>query len=158
MRHSLRAHSEECTVLNTPWIPKGFGTVTPNIIVDDAEQAVAFLKRAFGATENYRLTMANDAIAHCELQIGNSIVNLGTATDDWPARGLIAQIFVEDADAMFARAVDAGAQVIMPMTDMFFGSREGRVADPHGNVWTIATLKEEVAPAEMQRRLTAAGY
>jgi hypothetical protein len=69
-------------------------------------------------------------------------------------RRLVAKIFVEDSDALFDRAVQAGAKIIMPMTDMFFGSREGRIADPFGNVRTIATLKEEVAPAEIQRRKT----
>jgi len=143
---------------STRWVPKGFGTITPNIIVDDAEQAIAYLKRGLGATENFRLTMSDGTISHCELQIGNSVLNLGTTMEGWPARGLVAQIYVEDADALFQRAVQAGAQVIMPMTDMFFGSREGRVADPYGNVWTLATLKEEVAPTEMQRRMKAAGY
>jgi PhnB protein len=65
---------------------------------------------------------------------------------------------VQDSDALFHRAVQAGVTVIMPMTDMFFGSREGRVADPFGNVWTIATLQEQVAPAEMQRRMKVEGY
>jgi PhnB protein len=78
--------------------------------------------------------------------------------DGWPARGLVAQIHVEDSDALFKRAVAAGASVVMPMTDMFFGSREGRVSDPFGNIWTIATLKEQVSPEEMQRRMAAAGY
>jgi hypothetical protein len=64
----------------------------------------------------------------------------------------------EDSDELFKRAVDAGAKEIMPMTDMFFGSREGRLTDPFGNVWTIATLKEEVAPEAMQRRMKAQGY
>jgi PhnB protein len=144
--------------MSTPWLPKGFGTITPNIIVDDAEQAISYLKKALGAIENYRLTMADGSITHCELRIGDSIINLGTAMEGWPARALTAQIFVEDADALFQRAVACGAQVIMPMTDMFFGSREGRVTDPCGNVWTIATLKEELTPTEMQRRMTAAGY
>jgi PhnB protein len=144
--------------MNTPWIPDGFSTITPNIIVDDAEQAIAFFTRAFGAQENYRLTLANGKITHCELKLGNSIFNLGTSMDGWPAHGLVAQIFVEDSDALFQRAVQAGATVIMPMTDMFFGSREGRVSDPFGNVWTIATLKERVSPEEMQRRLKAEGY
>jgi PhnB protein len=144
--------------MNEPWIPKGFRTVTPNIIVDDAESAILFLKQAFGANERYRLTMSNGAIAHCELTLGDSVVNLGASMDGWPARGLIAQIYVEDSDTLFERAVAAGATVVMPMTDMFFGSREGRVSDPYGNVWTIATLKEQVSPDEMQRRMTSAGY
>ena len=139
-------------------IPKGFHTITPNIIVDDAEKAVEFLKKALGATESYRLVMSNGKITHCELRIGDSVLNLGESMEGWPARGLVAQIYVEDSDALFKRAVDAGATVIMPMTDMFFGSREGRVADPYGNVWTIATLREEVSPEEMQRRMKAHGY
>ena len=139
-------------------IPKGFHTVTPNIIADDAEKAVEFLKRALGATESYRLMMSNGKIAHCELRIGDSVLNLGDSMEGWPARGLVAQIYVEDSDALFKRAVKAGATAMMPMTDMFFGSREGRVSDPYGNVWTIATLKEEVSPQEMQQRMKAQGY
>ena len=144
--------------MSAQWLPKGFHTITPNVIVDDAEQAVAFLKKALGATESYRLTMSDGKIAHCELKIGNSILNLGASMEGWPAHGLVAQIYVEDSDALFQRAVEAGAKVIMPMTDMFFGSREGRLADPFGNVWTIATLKDEVPPEEMQRRMKAEGY
>ena len=144
--------------MNEPWIPRDFRTVTPNIIVDDAENAIAFLKGALGAIEQYRLTTSGGKVAHCELKLGDSVVNVGESMDGWPARGLVAQIYVENSDALFERAVAAGATVIMPMTDMFFGSREGRVADPFGSVWTIATLTERVSPAEMQRRMTAAGY
>jgi len=78
--------------------------------------------------------------------------------EGWPAHGLVAQIYVEDSDVLFQHAVQAGAKVIQPMTDMFFGSHEGRVADPFGNVWIIATLKEQVPPDEMQRRMRAQGY
>jgi PhnB protein len=144
--------------MSASWLPKGFHTITPNIIVDDGELAVAFFKEAFGAVESYRLTMSNGKITHCELKLGDSSFNVGTSMEGWPAHGLVAQIYVEDSDALFDRAVRAGATIIMPMTDMFFGSREGRVGDPFGNVWTIATLKEEISPAEMQRRMTAEGY
>jgi PhnB protein len=144
--------------MSARWLPKGFHTITPNIIVDDAAQAVAFFKEAFGASESYRLTLSDGKIAHCEIKLGDSIFNLGTSMEGWPAHGLVAQIYVEDSDALFDRAVQAGARVIMPMTDMFFGSREGRIADPFGNIWTIATLKEEVSPDEMQRRMKAEGY
>jgi PhnB protein len=144
--------------MSARWVPKGFHTITPNIVVDNAEQAVVFLQKAFGAVENYRLTMSNGKLAHCELKLGDSVLNLGESMEGWPAHGLIAQIYVEDADELFNRAVAAGAKVIMPMTDMFFGSREGRIADPFGNVWTIATLKEELTPEEMQRRMAASGY
>lgn len=92
---------------------------SPNIVVDDAEQAVAFFKKAFGATETYRLIMSNGKITHCELRLGDSVLNVGESMDGWPAHGLIAQIYVEDSDGLFKRAVDAGAKEIMPMTDMF---------------------------------------
>ena len=144
--------------MKAPWLPEGFHTVTPNIIVEDAARAVDFLKRAFGATENYRLTLSDGKITHCELKIGDSVINLGAAMEGWPPHDLVAQIYVEDSDALFEQAVRAGATVIMPMTDMFFGAREGRVSDPFGNVWTIATLKERLAPDEMQQRLKAEGY
>jgi putative acetyltransferase len=140
------------------WLPHGFHTVTPNIIVDDAEAAIAFFKRALGATERYRLMLSNGRITHCELSLGDSVINVGESQEGWPAHSLVAQIFVEDSDSLFERAVSAGATVVMPMTDMFFGSREGRVLDPFGNIWTIATLKEHVSPEEMQRRMSAAGY
>lgn len=113
--------------MSTRWIPKGFHTITPNIVADDAEQAVAFLKKALGATETYRLTMSSGKIAHCELKLGDSVLNIGESMEGWPARGLVAQIYVEDSDELFKRAVHAGAKEIMSMTDMFFGSREGRV-------------------------------
>jgi uncharacterized glyoxalase superfamily protein PhnB len=86
------------------------------------------------ATENYRLTLSDGTITHCELRIGDSVINLGTAIEGWPAHGLIAQIFVEAPDSLFERAVRAGATATMPMTDVFFGIREGRVSDPFGNV------------------------
>ena len=144
--------------MNEPWIPQGFTTVTPNIIVDNADDAIAFFKRALGATERYRLMTSSGKVAHCELRFGNSVVNVGESIEGFPARSLVAQIYVEDSDSLFERAVAAGASVVMPMTDMFFGTREGRIADPFGNVWTIATLREDVPPHEMQRRMTAAGY
>ena len=144
--------------MTAPWLPDGFHTITPNIIADDAEQALDFLKRAFGATENYRLTLSDGRIAHCELRIGDSVINLGTPMEGFPSHGLVAQIFVEAPDVLFDRAVRAGATVLMPMTDMFFGIREGRISDAFGNVWIIGTLMERLSAEEMQRRLRAEGY
>jgi PhnB protein len=140
------------------WLPTGFHTVTPNIIVENAEEAVDFLKRALGAIENYRLTLSDGTITHCELKIGDSPVNLGTAMEGWPVRGLTGQIFVADADTLFEQAVRAGAAVLMPMSETFFGVREGRLSDPFGNIWIVATLKERLDPEEIQRRLRAQGY
>jgi PhnB protein len=97
--------------------------------------------------------MPGGKIAHCEIQIGDSRINIGESMDGWAPHALLAQVFVEDSDAVFKRAVTAGATVAMPVTDMFFGTREGRVTDPFGNTWTIATRKEDVSAEEMQRRL-----
>ena len=135
------------------YIAEGFHTITPNTIVENAASAVDFYTQVFDAKEKVRLTMPDGKIVHCELQIGDSRVNLADAMEGWPLHALLAQIYVPDSDAVFARAVAAGAREVMPMTDMFFGAREGRVIDPFGNTWTISTLKEKVTPLEMQRRL-----
>jgi PhnB protein len=136
-------------------IPEGFHTITPNIIVKNVDKAIEFYKAAFGAEEIMRLTLPDRTVVHCELRFGDSRVNLGETMDGWPEHRLLAQMFVADSDATFERAVNAGATVSAPMTDMFFGSREGRVVDPFGNTWTIATRKEKVTAEEMQRRLDA---
>jgi len=136
-------------------IPEGFHTITPNIIVRGAEKAIEFYKEAFGAEEKVRLTMPDGTIAHAELIIGDSRLNLGEPMEGWPVHPLLAQLFVEDSDAIFEQAIHAGAKVTMPMTDMFFGFREGRITDPFGNTWTISTRKEIVSPEEMQRRLNS---
>ena len=139
-------------------IPEGFHTITPNIIVQGAEKAIEFYKKAFGAEEKLRLTMPDGKVAHCELIIGDSRLNLGEAMEGWPVHPLLAQLFVEDSDALFKRAVDAGAKVTMPMTDMFFGFRVGHVVDPFGGTWVISTRKEIVSPEEMQRRINQSAF
>jgi PhnB protein len=136
-------------------IPSGFQTIAPNIIVQSVDAAVSFYKRAFGAEEIFRLSTPDGKVTHCELKFGDSRLNLGESMEGWPEHTLLAQIFVADSDAVFDRAVKAGAEVLSPMTDMFFGSREGRVLDPFGSTWTISEHKEDVSVEEMQRRLNA---
>jgi PhnB protein len=136
-------------------IPAGFHTIAPNIIVKSVDAVVSFYKRAFGAEEILRLSMPDGKVVHCELKFGDSRLNLGESMEGWPEHTLLAQIFVADSDAIFAQAVKAGAEVLSPMADMFFGSREGRVLDPFGSTWTISTHKENVSVEEMQRRLNA---
>ena len=120
-------------------IPEGFHMITPNLIVRDAENAIAFYKKVFGAEERVRLKMPDGKVVHCELMIGDSILNLADEMEGWPPHPLLAQIYVKESDVVFQRALDAGATVVQPMTDMFFGTREGRVADPFGGTWTIST-------------------
>src|ERR1700733_7860811 len=101
--------------MSPPPIPEGFHTITPNIIIDGVERAIEFYKQAFGAEEKVRLTMPDGKITHCELAIGDSRLKIGEAMEGWPAHPLLAQIYVEDADAALERAVKAGARVVMPM-------------------------------------------
>lgn len=141
--------------MSTTGRPEGFHTITPNMIVIDADAAVAFYTDVFGAREVFRLNTPDGKVAHVELLVGDSPINLGEAMEGWPEQPLLAQIYVADSDAVFARAIAAGAKELSPLSDMFFGSREGRVIDPFGNTWTISTQTEDVPVAEMQRRLNA---
>ncbi len=146
-------------------IPEGYHTVTPYLVVDGAAEAIEFYKRAFGAQELFRMASPDgQAVWHAEIQIGDSRLMLG---DEFPEMGdyrapkslggttASLHIYVEDADAAFQRAVEAGATVSMPLEDAFWGDRYGKVTDPFGHQWGIATRQEEVSEEEMQRRAQA---
>ena len=145
-------------------IPDGYHTVTPYFTVKDAARAVEFYKQAFGATELMRMAEPDGKIRHAEIRIGNSPIMIG---DEFPEfsemrsfQGLggspvSVYLYVEDVDAMFNRAVAAGAKVRSPIKDEFYGDRVGAVQDPYGLAWFIATHKEEVAPEEIVRRASA---
>ena len=139
--------------MNSMYKPNGFSTITPNMIVKDVAKAVEFYTKVFGAEEVLRLKMPGGTVAHCELTIGDSRLNLGEAMAGWPEQPLLAQIHVTDSDATFALAIQEGAKELSPVQDMFFGSREGRVMDPFGNSWVIATQTKVVSAEDMQRFL-----
>lgn len=143
-------------------IPEGYHSVTPYLVIDGAEEAIRFYTQALGATEVMRLPMG-DKIGHAEIRIGDSHIML---SDEWPdmdirgpkSRGGATSslmIYVEDADAAFARAVAAGATVERPVADQFYGDRNGGIVDPFGHRWTISTHVEDVSEEEMQRRMEA---
>lgn len=140
--------------------PDGYHSVTPYLIVDDAAKALDFYRDAFGATELFRLPMG-DKIGHAEIKIGNSHVMLA---DEFPEMDALSpskrggttasfMIYVPDADAAHAQAVNAGARVDRPVTLEFWGDRIGSVVDPFGHKWSLATHVEDVEPEEMQRRM-----
>lgn len=143
-------------------VPDGFHSVTPYIAVRGAARAIEFYKQAFGAVERYRLPSPDgQGIGHAEIQLGNSIVML---SDEFPKYGKLSPLtvkgtsvtlalYVEDVDAVFNRAVAAGAKVMQPVADKFYGDRAGCLADPFGHEWTIMTHKEDVSPEEMTKRL-----
>ena len=145
-------------------IPKGYRSVTPYLTVDNAAGAIDFYKRAFHAQEVVRMDGPGGKIGHAELKIGDSMVMLA---DEMPNGGCQAphtlhgttsgiMLYVEDADAVFNQAVAAGAQVETPLANMFWGDRYGRLKDPFGHSWAVATHIEDVAPAEMSKRMQAA--
>ena len=146
-------------------IPKGYRSVTPYLVLGHAAQAIEFYKQAFGAVELMRMQAPSGGkVMHAELKIGDSIVMLG---DDMGESGMRAPtslggagsavfLYVKDADASFARAVRAGATVVRPLADMFWGDRYGRLRDPFGHIWGIATHLRDVPPAEMQKAAQAA--
>jgi PhnB protein len=144
-------------------VPEGFHTVTPNLVVDAGAEAIEFYERAFGATVSARLE-AGGMLLHAALRIGDALVTL---SDAMPGHGLVAPdrdapvsafitLYVEDADALHARAVAAGATVVNPVSDHMHGDRAGSVRDPFGHRWAIATHVEDVSPAELERRMAAA--
>src|ERR1041385_8596135 len=134
-------------------IPDGFYTITPHIIVADATKAIEFYKKAFGAQEHERFMTPDDkGVMHAQLEIGNSMLMIG---NEFPptclspkSRGgtsVSLYLYVENADAVFERAVKAGCTVKMPMTDQFWGDRYGQVEDPFGHQWSIATHKQDLS-------------
>ncbi len=146
-------------------IPEGYHTVTPTLVVDDAARAIEFYTRAFGAVELFRMPAPDgQKLWHAEIQIGDSRLML---SDELPemcgsrspktlgGSPVGIHLYVEDADAVVQRAVDAGATVGMPLMDTFWGDRYGQVTDPFGHQWGIATHQEDLSEEEIQRRAEA---
>jgi PhnB protein len=144
-------------------IPDGYHTLTPHMTVRDAARAIEFYKQAFGAVERGVMKGPDGKIGHAELVIGDSIVMLA---DEFPEYGSLSplstggsgmglHIYVEDVDSAFDRAVKAGAKVDMPVSYMFWGDRYGKLADPFGHKWSIATHKADFTAEEMEQGMKA---
>lgn len=136
-------------------VPPGFGTVTPFLNVQGAAQAIDLYKKAFGAEEIRRTLGPNNMVIHAEIKIGNSIVMISDAMQH-PSTQSNLHIYVDDCDAMWKRAVDAGCKIETPIQDMFWGDRYGVVEDGWGNRWAIASRKEDVPASEMPARMAKA--
>ena len=142
--------------------PKGFHTVTPALTTRDPGKAIDFYKRAFGAEERMRFPGPDGkSIMHAEIKIGDSpfmITDENPAFPEWlspQSRGgtpVHIYLYVDEVDAVFARAIAAGAKQLLPVQDQFYGDRSGALTDPFGHVWYIATHTEDVSPEEIKRR------
>ena len=142
-------------------IPEGVGNVVPYLCVRGAKKAIEFYQAAFDAQVMSVMPLGDDLVGHADLKIGGSRVYLADEMPGWGAvkspaslKGATANIhlWVEDCDAAFARAVAAGARVVMPLTDQFWGDRYGMVCDPFGHIWAITSHREDLTPEEMMRR------
>jgi PhnB protein len=144
-------------------IPDGYHTVTPYLIVKGAAAALEFYKKAFAAGVLMCHADPGGKVRHAEIKIGNSPIMLADEAPEMGFRGpqslggsaVGILLYVEDADALFNRAITAGAKALQPMKDQFYGDRSGTLVDPFGHVWTIATHKEDVPPDEMKKRFEA---
>jgi PhnB protein len=145
-------------------VPNQAQPLSPYLIVKGAPQAIAFYIRAFGAKEIYRLVDPAGKIGHAEIEIAGARLMLADEFPDWGALAPVTvggspvslHLYVDDVDQVVAQSVTAGATLLRPVTDEFFGDRTGMVTDPFGHKWQIATRKEDVSPEEMQRRMNAA--
>jgi PhnB protein len=148
---------------STKKIPEGYHTATPYLVVSGAAKAIKFYKEAFGAVEIMRLASPDGRVMHAEIKIGDSPVMLCDECPDWKAlspqtlggTAVSILIYVEDADIVVNRAVAAGARMLMPVADQFWGDRCATILDPFGHKWTIATHIEDVSTEEIGRRAKA---
>ena len=145
-------------------IPEGYHSVTPYLIIKNAADAIEFYKKAFGATELFRMDQPDGKIGHAEIKIGDSPIML---SDEFPEMGhrgpqslggspVSIMLYVEDVDAVVNRATTAGAKLDRPVEDKFYGDRAGSLTDPFGHIWHIGTHKEDISPEEMEKRAAAA--
>jgi PhnB protein len=145
-------------------IPADYPQLGPSIAVRDCAAAIEFYKQAFGAIERMRLNEPSGKVGHAELQFGTGLLMLcdkyegyNFTPDDLGGKTtVVLHLYVEDVDATVARAVEAGARLVLPVADQFYGDRSGRVQDPYGHVWLIASRIENMPPEEMKKRAAEA--
>jgi uncharacterized glyoxalase superfamily protein PhnB len=143
------------------FVPDGMHTVTPHLICAGAAEAIEFYKKAFNAVELARLPGAQGKLMHAVIRIGDSTVMLVDEMPEWGALGpkslkgspVTIHLFVEDVDSFVARAVGAGAKVTMPVADMFWGDRYGKLEDPFGHHWSVATHLRDMSSDEVRQAM-----
>ncbi|MEU5881077.1 VOC family protein [Spirillospora sp. NPDC047279] len=138
--------------------PQGYTTVAPWIVTDDTGAFLDFVTRAFGGVELGRVATEDGSIGHGEIRVGDTVVLAFDRRADWPVLPSLLRVFVADADTAFARALEAGGQVVTALSDNAFGQRGGRVKDPFGNIWWVVAHVEDVPEDEIWKRLREPVY
>ena len=136
-------------------IPDGYHSVTPYLLTSEAARLIDFLKQAFAADERERVSRPDGAIMHAEVKIGDSVVMMGEPMEPYGPMPASLYVYVHDMDAIYQRALQAGATSVMEPADQFYGDRSAGVKDPFGNLWWIATHKEDVPPDELAKQAQA---
>jgi uncharacterized glyoxalase superfamily protein PhnB len=136
-------------------IPPGYHTATPYIVVDDAAKELEFLAQALGANELHRTLRPDGNVAHAEVQLGDSRIMVGGAMAQYKSMPCCIYLYVPDCDALYSRAMKAGAESLSAPADQFYGDRNAGIKDPGGNNWYISTHVEDVSIEEMERRAAA---
>jgi PhnB protein len=163
LEHANQIRGEK-SMANVKSIPDGYHSVTPYLIIKGASDAIEFYKKAFGATELFRMPAPGGKVGHAEIKIGDSPIMLA---DESPEMGYVGpatlggtpvsiMIYVEDVDTVYNQAIAAGGKELKPLQDQFYGDRSGSLKDPFGHTWHVATHKEDVSPEEMDKRMAAA--
>jgi PhnB protein len=145
-------------------IPEGYPQVIPHLCIDGAAAAIDFYVEVFGATERMRMAAPGGKIGHAELQIGDSLIMLADEYPEMDVRGprafrgspVLINVYVEDVDKVYDRAIRAGSKALRPVEDQFYGDRSGGFEDPFGHRWSVATHVEDVPPDEMAKRAAEA--
>lgn len=144
-------------------IPDGYRSITPYLCIDGAAQAIDFYKKAFGATELFRMTRPDGRVGHAEISIGDSRIMLADEYPDmdfhspkhYGGSPIGIHLYVEDVDATVNKALAAGAHLLKQVSDQFYGDRNGAVTDPYGHRWYVSTHIEDLSPEEIERRHAA---
>jgi PhnB protein len=138
--------------------PEGYTSVAPWVVTDDTGAFLDYVSQAFDGTELGRVATEDGLIGHGEIRVGDTVVLAFDRRPDWPVMPSLLRVFVHDADAAFARAVEAGGTVVTPVASDAFGQRGGRIKDPFGNIWWVVAHVEDVPEQEMWKRLQEPVY